>query len=1155
MCIKRTVNLLLVGLLFLTFTNCRTKVSSVSVTTLTCENQINPAGIDLVNPALSWIIESKTPGEKQTAFQVIVATSLDLLNKDQGDLWNSEKQNSEQSILIRYIGKPLGAGVYCYWKVRVWDKDGKVSNWSEPAQWSMGLLKPDDWKAKWIGIDKTFANEDDTGQYRKLAARYLRKDFNITKKVRNATAYISGLGLYELYINGSKTGNKVLAPGSTQYNKTVFYNTFDITSQLIDGKNSIGVILGNGRYFAMRKDIPFLMQNFGFPKMLVQLNIEYTDGSKDMILSDESWKLTANGPITENNEFDGEKYDARLEMAGWDKPDFDDSKWIHAQLVAAPAGKLTSQLNEPIRVTGHIKPVSVKQIKPGVFIFDMGQNMVGWASLTVKGTKGDKITMRFSEILDDDGSLYMANLRSAKVTDSYISKGEGVETWEPRFTYHGFRYVELTGMKTTPDLSTIIGCVVNDDLASSGSFECSDSTINQVYKNATWGIRGNYRSFPTDCPQRDERMGWLGDRATGCRGESYIFCNGGLYRKWLGDIRDAQTTEGSIPDVCPAYWALYNDNVTWDGSGIMVTEMLLDQFGNTIVVAENYEAMKKWLLYMYHKYAKDGIMPRDTYGDWCMPPEDIAMIHSNDPARITDGMLLGTSVFYHDTRIMQRFAKMLSKPGDEKQFEHIATEMKIGYNKQFFVPSLNYYSNNTPTANLLSLAFDLVPDDRKQAVFNNLVEKIETDYNGHIPVGLIGISYLQRVLTDFGRADIAIRFASETDYPSWGYMLKNNATTIWELWNGNTADPSMNSGNHVMLLGDLIIWMHENIGGIKPAEPGFKSIIMKPVISREIKFARTLHKSPYGNIVSNWKFDKNNDFVWDITIPVNTTAKVYIPANNENSVSENNLKASNAEGVTFIEMKDGYAVYEVLSGAYQFVSKEVNIAENKFVMSERVSILPDDTSSGSRIRVVMNCSDKDAVIRYTLDGTTHTETSHVYKTPFEISKSMAVQAWSFKKSVNPGFVTHRAYDIFDTQTNGLNFEYFEGKWSKIPDFTKLKPARKGKVNGFALQHINMKEDYWGVRFKGFIQIPQDGLYSFSTISDDGSRLFVNNQKVIDNDGVHGPFTVHGKIELKKGKYPLMLDYFEGNYGELLRVEMEGPGMLKQSLPISLLLFE
>jgi len=1131
------------------------KGEGITVKSLTFENQINPTGTDIVQPNLSWGMESKIRGEKQTTYQILVASSAELLAKDKGDLWNSEKQTSEQSVLLKYAGKPLVTGMHCFWKVRVWDKENKVSEWSEPAQWSMGLLKPDDWKAKWIGIDKIFPGEDDKGQYRKLAARYLRKEFKVTKTIKSATAYISGLGLYELHINGNRIGDMVLAPGATQYNKTVFYNTFDVTSQLTSGKNAIGVILGNGRYFAMRKDEPFTMQNFGFPRLLMQLSIEYKDGSKETVSSDESWKLFVNGPITENNEFDGEKYDARLEMTGWDKKGFDESKWITAQAVSKPTGKLVAQLNEPIRVTGHIQPVSVKQLKPGVFIFDMGQNMVGWTALTVKGTKGDKITLRFSEILKADGSLYLDNIRSAQVTDSYILKGEGTETWEPKFTYHGFRFVELTGMKTIPELSTLTGCVVNDDLASNGSFECSDPIITQIYKNATWGIRGNYRSFPTDCPQRDERMGWLGDRAGGCRGESYIFNNGGLYRKWLGDMRDEQTAEGSIPDVCPAYWALYHDNVTWNGTGIMITEMLLDQFGSTNAMAENYDSMKKWMMYMYQKYAVNGLMPRDTYGDWCMPPEDLTMINSKDPNRITESTLLGTSFFYHDARIMQKFATLLSKQEDQKLFENMAAVMKTAYNKQFFNSTLNYYSNNTPTANVLSLAFDLVPDTKRQLVFNNIVEKIEVDYNGHIPVGLIGIMNLQRILTEFGRSDIALRFASETTYPSWGYMVKNKATTIWELWNGNTANPAMNSGNHVMLLGDLIIWMHENVGGIKPTEPGFKSIVMKPLITKEIAFTKTSHNSPYGKIVSNWEFDKNNNFNWDIEIPVNTKAKVYVPALDENSVSEDNQKISPANGIAFLELKDGFAVYEVLAGTYHFVSKEVKIPKNNFVITPKVNILPNDTSSNSMIKVEMNCNDLDAEIRYTLDGTAPTETSSLYHAPFDVSKSTIVLARSYKKSVNQGYVTRKIYDIYDNNINGLNYEYYEGKWDKLPDYTTLKPLRTGKIDGFNIKKIKTVEDYWGVRFNGFIEIPKDGKYSFSTISDDGSRLFINNKQIVDNDGVHGPYTVQGNIELKKGKYPIMLDFFEGNFGELLRVEIEGPGIVKQSLPVSMLSFK
>ncbi|MFA5420326.1 MAG: family 78 glycoside hydrolase catalytic domain, partial [Bacteroidales bacterium] len=857
---------------------------------------------------------------------------------------------------------------------------------------------------------------------------------------------------------------------------------------------------------------------------------------------------------TENNEFDGEKYDARLEMSGWDKSGFNDSNWKAVELVDVPSGKLTAQLNEPIRVTGHIKPVSVKPLKPGVYIFDMGQNMVGWASLRVKGKKGDKITMRFAELLKGDGGLYLENLRTAQVTDSYILKGNGIETWEPKFTYHGFRYVEVTGLKTAPDLSTIIGCIVNDDLATNGSFECSNQTMNQLYKNATWGIRGNYRSFPTDCPQRDERMGWLGDRATGCRGESYVFNNAGLYRKWLGDIRDEQNNEGSIPDVCPAYWYIFHDNVTWDGTSIMISEMLLDQFGNENVVAENYESMKKWFLYMYNKYARDGIMPQDSYGDWCMPPEDLTLIHSKDPSRITEAGLLGTSFYYHDACVMQRFAKMLDKQEDAQEFSKIAEEMKAGYNSHFFISKMNYYSNNTVTANILSLAFGLVPDDKKQAVFDNLVAKIENENEAKLSVGLIGIMYLQRILTEYGRPDLALHFATSTEYPSWGYMVKNGATTIWELWNGNTANPAMNSGNHVMLLGDLVIWMYENVGGIKPVEPGFKSIMMKPLIGNEITFAKALHKSPYGNIVSDWRFE-NSNYCWNIEIPVNTKATVYIPANNADAVLEGSQKASTAAGVRLLEMKDGFAIYEVLSGVYHFVSPNIQIAKPDYTVSPQVKVSPKDSVSATNIRVEMNSGDKDTEIRYTLDDTNPTADSKLYKTPLELSKHSVLQARSFKNGMKPGYVTRRIYDVYDRKLNGLNYEYFDGKWDKLPDYNALKPEKTGWVNGFVLSDIKTKEDYWGIRFKGFIEILQDGIYTFSTTSDDGSRLFVNGVKVVENDGIQAAFTVFGKIELKKGKYPIILDYFEGNYDEILKVEIDGPGIVRQALPVSMLFFE
>lgn len=442
------------------------------------------------------------------------------------------------------------------------------SAWSPVVKWSMGLLNTDDWEAWWIGLDRAMGNDRPDQENRVLSARYLRKEFQMHKPVRRATAYIVGLGVYELYMNGEKVGDHVLSPGLTEYPKRSFYITYDITGMVEEGDNTVGTILGNGRYFAPRFKEPTPTVTYGYPKMLLQISLEYEDGTGEIIPSDDTWKITTDGPILENNEYDGEYYDARKEMPGWNQTGFDDSGWMLAEIVENPSEAISAQMTEPIRVTETIEPISVSSPQPGVFIFDMGQNMVGWTRLTVEGSEGTIVKQRFAEILKEDGTLYLDNIRGAKVTNTYTTKGVGIESFEPRFVFQGFRYVELTGYPGTPDLSTIEGKVVHDDLELVGSFECSDDLINRIYKNAYWGIRGNYRSIPTDCPQRDERQGWLGDRAVGSRGESYIFNISNLYSKWLVDIFDGQKESGSISDVCPAYWPFYNDNVTWAGTPV-----------------------------------------------------------------------------------------------------------------------------------------------------------------------------------------------------------------------------------------------------------------------------------------------------------------------------------------------------------------------------------------------------------------------------------------------------------------------------------------------------------------------------------------------------------------------------------------------------------
>ena len=886
---------------------------------LLCEHMTNPRGIDVLAPHFSWISTSTERNQVQTAFRIIVSSSTKKLNENIGDLWDSKKVLSTESLNVIYNGTILTSSKQCYWQVKVWDKNGVESTWSKPGHFSMGLLNSSDWRGKWIGLDKTVAADNAKSELSRLSARMLRKEFLATKKVKRATAYVCGLGLFELTVNGNKIGDQVLAPALSEYGKRAYYMTFDVTGQIKAGKNAVGILLGNGRFFAPRANVPAKTTNFSFPKAIVQLSLEFEDGTTSTISSDETWKVSANGPIIANNEYDGEEYDATKEMQGWDKPGFNDSQWINAELVAPGSPKLCAQMQEPIKVKETIKPISVKEVTPGVFIFDMGQNMVGWTRLRVKGPKGTTVSLRFAEILKSDGQLYLDNLRSAKVNDKYTLKGSGNEVFEPRFTYHGFRFVEMIGYPGKPDLSVLDGRVVYDDMQTTGAFMSSDKTINTIYKNAYWGIRGNYRSIPTDCPQRDERQGWLGDRAMGSKGESFVFNNGNLYSKWMQDIDDAQRSDGSVPDVAPTYWSIYSDNITWPGAYLIISNMLYDQYANIEPIRKHYDSFRKWVLYMKGKYLKNGILIKDTYGDWCMPPESPKLIHSEDPTRKTSGEVLSTTYYYNMLTLMERFAGLLNKSDDAKEYHDLATIVYKAYNDKFYNVAAKNYANNTATANLLSLAYGLVPEENKQGVFQSIVNKTEKDFNGHISTGLVGAQWTMRLLTQYGRPDIAYKLVTNTDYPSWGYMASQGATTIWELWNGNTADPSMNSGNHVMLLGDLIIWYYENLAGIKgdPDQPGFKHIIMNPLVTGDLKFVNGAFLSPHGLIVSEWK-KEGEGLTMKVEIPTNTTASIGFPTLKVASITENGKALQTNKAFKFEKTDTERCYFTVGSGSYTF---------------------------------------------------------------------------------------------------------------------------------------------------------------------------------------------------------------------------------------------
>lgn len=895
--------------------------AQVSLQNLRCESLADPLGIDKENPRLSWEIQSSLKDVKQTAYQLIVASSKEKLEKGEGNLWNSGKIKSDLSINVSYAGKSLNSGVLCFWKVKVFTNKGE-SSWSTPAYFSIGLLHKGDWKAKWIGYDKS-SSWDSITHWSRLSARYFRKPFQVANTVKRAVVYVSGLGLYELYLNGNKISKSVLTPSPTDYRKTVLYNTYDITQQLIKGNNVIGAIVSNGRFFTMRQNYkPQKINTFGYPKLLLQLEIEYTNGTIKSVVSDETWKLNVDGPVRTANEYDGEEYDARKEQDGWNSNGFKEVGWKQPELVNAPTGKLTAQMSEPMKVMKVIRPLTMKKSNSGKLIIDMGQNFAGWLQVKAHGERGHEIVLRFAESLQKDGSLYVANLRDAKATDVYTMKGEGVETWHPSFVYHGFRYVEVTDYPGAPDISNFEGQVVYDDLSTIGSFECSDSTINKIYRNAWWGIASNYKGMPVDCPQRNERQPWLGDRTTGSMGESFLFANQNLYAKWLNDIEDAQTSEGAIPDVAPAFWNYYSDNVTWPGTYIFVANMLYHQFGDKESILKHYSSMKKWMAYMQSKYMVDNIITKDKYGDWCVPPESLELIHARDSSLTTNGQLIATAYYYKLLEYMQQFARIVSKEKDAEEYHVLALKIKAAFNSKFFNEQNKYYDNNTITANLLPLYFGMVADSSQDAVFNNICKKMIAN-NLHLSTGVIGTQWIMRGLTRFNRPDMAYTLASNTSYPGWGYMLKSGATTIWELWNGNTANPQMNSQNHVMLLGDLLIWLYENVGSIKSDDTAiaFRKIIMKPELINGLDFVKASYHSPYGIIQSNWN-KQGNVFNWQVTVPPNSSAHVYVPASSVKNIMESNKPVIDNKDIRFDKMEGKYAVFEVGSGDYTFSSAE-----------------------------------------------------------------------------------------------------------------------------------------------------------------------------------------------------------------------------------------
>lgn len=839
------------------------------------DHRENPQGIVNARPTFSWTIGSDKSALQQTGYELRVATSEDALRKGQA-LWSTDATTDAMG--CRYDGPALASGRDYYWQVRVLTNRGR-SPWSAPRHFSTPI-SPEQWgNARWIGMNAmTNPGENSDSLHTRLAARYLRRPFTADKAVKRAVLSISGLGTYEAFVNGHQVNDHFLAPAITFYDNLVYFNTIDVTPLVKRGSNTLGVTLGNGRYFWLaRQGKP--VAGFGMPRLIARLDIEYTDGSTDSVVTDGSWRVTAAGPIVANHEYDGEEYDARREMPGWSANGFDDTAWQQADLMDAPAGRLLPQPCTPMRQMDAVKPVSITRLKSGKILVDFGINMSGNVRATLSGTPGRPIVMRFSEVINPDSTLYTANLREANCTDIYTPASTGRRTFQPSFVTHGFRYMEIDGLDYLPSPSDLTAAVIYDDMPLIGHFSCSDPVINRVYANAFRGIRSNYRNIPTDCPQRDERHGWLGDRTINCWGESFIFDNQPLYAKWIADIEATQTSDGSISGVAPQYWNERTEDVTWCGAFLYSADMLYKHFGDSVTAMKHYPALKRWVDHNITAYVRDGLETRDCFGDWCIPPESPELIHSNDESRKPEKPIISTSMFPSVLQRMARFAGMAGEPADSARYMRIAAELREGLNRHYFNYEKGFYGNNAVTGNLMPLFYGHVPQGYEQKVLENITRETEERWGGHIACGLVGVGYLMRTLSRNGRADLALHIASDTTYPSWGYMAERGATTIWELWNGDTAAPDMNSYNHVMMIGDFVIWCYEDLAGIRNAEgsTAFRRVLMQPCFPDGLSSAEASYDSASGRYTSRWERNSDGHTRWEVTVPPNCSAEIRLP--------------------------------------------------------------------------------------------------------------------------------------------------------------------------------------------------------------------------------------------------------------------------------------
>ncbi len=848
---------------------------------LRSEYLVNPLGIDVARPRFSWVLDHTERGQAQSAYQVLVANRPELLDRDKGDQWDSGKVASDDSAQVVYAGRPLESGHTSYWKVRYWDKQNKASPYSSAARFEMGLLAREEWKAQWIG-----------------GANQLRTEFQLGADVVRARAYVSGLGYYDLRINGAKVGSNVLDPGWTTYDKRVLYVTYDVTRNLERGRNALGVMLGNGWYDSRA--------------LLLQIDIELAGGKRLSVTSGPMWK-SKDGPIVSDSIYDGETYDARLETPGWDSPGYDDSGWAAAQAVEGPKGVLSAQMMPAIQVVDSLVPVALTSPQPGVYVYDLGQNFSGWAQLRLSGPRGTAVTMRFAELVYDTGMINRDNIERAKSRDTYILRGEGLENYEPRFTYHGFRYVEVTGFPGTPSLDLLRGRVVHSAVTPTGSFVASKQVLNQIQKLIRWSQQTNLFGIPTDCDQRNERQGWMGDAHVTAEEAMLNFDMAAFYTNFIRDIHDVQSPEGFVTDTVPHRYGSGPADPAWGTAYPLICWYMWEQYGDRRILEENYEGLKKYVEFLRSR-APDNILSYSYYGDW------VAV----EP---TPGAFVSAVYYDYDVQIVAKIAGLLGKTADAESYSQLETQIKEAINRKFFDSETGNYANGTQTANTFALFLDLVPDKQRGHVMGRLTNDIVYTHNTHVTTGFIGVKYLLPTLSRFGRSDLAYELATQTTYPSWGYMVASGATTLWELWQDKTG-PAMNSHNHAMF-GSVGAWFYQALAGIAPAADGagYRRIRIAPHVVEDLRWVSASVETIRGRVASAWSHSPGV-ITLEVTIPANSDAKVIISKEQDMTevmvfeggrvVWEKGHFVPGAPGIASASAKGDEITFDVGSGRYSF---------------------------------------------------------------------------------------------------------------------------------------------------------------------------------------------------------------------------------------------